>query len=143
MDHQEEENSESGLFDGYQDTQKEILAIEIRKTKIKLFTIAVVIFGFDLLALLTINLVNATTLLIIAIVPLIMVGLAFLAIKEPLLAMIVAAVIIVGLWIYVIAKTGSQVAITGWLQKAILVYLLIAGFQNAREAQRIKKELNT
>ena len=70
-----------------------------------------------------------------------MVGLAFLAMKEPLLTMIIAALIIVAVWIYIIAMNGSQAAITGWLGKAILVYLLIAGFQSAREAQRIKKEL--
>jgi hypothetical protein len=138
---EEEENIVAGLYDGYQDTQKEILEIEIRKTKNKLFTIAAVVFGFDLLALLAVNLVTADTLLYIAIVPAIMVGLAFLAMKEPMLAMIIAALIIVGIWIYIIAKTGSQAALTGWLGKAILVYLLIAGFQNAREAQRIKKEL--
>ncbi len=139
----EEENIVSALYDGYQDTQKEILEIEIRKTKTKLFTIAAVVFGFDLLALLAVNLVTADTLLYIAIVPAIMVGLAFLAMKEPMLAMIIAALIIVGIWIYIIAMTGSQAALTGWLGKAILVYLLIAGFQNAREAQRIKKELKT
>jgi hypothetical protein len=137
----EEENIVSGLYDGYQDTQKEILEIEIRKTKNKLFTIAAVVFGFDLLALLAANLVDANTLLYIAIIPAIMIGLAFLAMKEPMLAMIIAALIIVAVWIYIIAMTGSRAAITGWLGKAILVYLLIAGFQSAREAQRIKKEL--
>jgi hypothetical protein len=137
----EEENIVSGLYDGYQDTQKEILEIEIRKTKNKLFTIAAVVFGFDLLALLAANLVDANTLLYIAIIPAIMIGLAFLAMKEPMLAMIIAALIIVAVWIYIIAMTGSRAAITGWLGKAILVYLLIAGLQSAREAQRIKKEL--
>ena len=137
----EEENIVAGLYDGYQDTQKEILEIEIRKTKNKLFTIAAVVFGFDLLALLAANVVNTDTILYIAIIPAIMVGLAFLAMKEPLLTMIIAALIIVAVWIYIIAMNGSQAAITGWLGKAILVYLLIAGFQSAREAQRIKKEL--
>ena len=32
-------------------------------------------------------------------------------------------------------------AISGWLGKTIVIYLLIAGFQSAREAIRIKKEL--
>jgi hypothetical protein len=140
---QEDEHIVSGIYDGYQDTQKEILEIEIRKTRTKLFTIAAVVFIFDLLALLAINLLTARTLLIISVVPVIMVGLAFLAMKEPMLAMIIAAVIIVGIWIYIISKTGGQGAVSGWLAKAILIYLLIAGFQNAREAQRIKKELQT
>jgi hypothetical protein len=31
--------------------------------------------------------------------------------------------------------------LAGWLGKAIIIYLVIAGFQNATEAKRIKKEL--
>lgn len=141
MEQREEDNIVSGLYDGYQDTQKEILTIEIRKTKIKLLIIAAVVFAFDLIAVLAINLVNIDTLLYISIVPIILVGLAFLSLKEPMLAMILAALIIVGIWVYVIAITGSRAALTGWLGKAILVYLLIAGFQSAVEAQRLKKEL--
>ncbi len=140
-EHKEEENIVSGIYDGYQDTQKEILAIEIRKTRNKLFTIAAVIFLFDLLALLAVDLVTADTILYIAVVPAVLVGLAFLALKEPMLAMVIAAIIIVGIWIYIIAITDGGGAVSGWLGKAILVYLLIAGFQNAREAHRIKKEL--
>lgn len=137
-----EENVVSGLYDNYNETQREILGIEIRKTRNKLFSIAVVIFVLDLIALTMINAVIAETLLWIIIVPVIMVALAFLSMKEPLLAMVIATVIIVGLWVVAIARTGGMAAISGWLGKALIIYLLIAGFQNAREAQRIKKELN-
>ena len=75
-----------GIMDSYADTQKEILVMETRKTRNKLFIIAAVILISDLLALFMANAVNATTLLVIGIVPLVFVGLAFLAIKEPLLA---------------------------------------------------------
>jgi hypothetical protein len=132
-----EENVVSGLYDNYTETQKEILAIEIRKTRNKLITVAVVIFVFDLLALLIANALLHETLVI----PLILTGLAFLAVKEPLAAMIIASVIIVGIWVYTIIVTGGVAAISGWIGKAIIIYLLIAGFQNAREATRIKREL--
>jgi hypothetical protein len=138
---QQEENIVSGLYDGYNDTQKEILEIEIRKTRNKLFTLAAIIFVSDLLGLAMVNAVNATSLLIIAVVPVVYIGLAFLALKEPLLAMIVAAIIILAIWIYTISRLGGAAAISGWLVKAIVVYMMIAGFQNAKEAQRIKKEL--
>lgn len=81
------------------------------------------------------------TILIIAVIPAALTGLAFLANKEPLTAMIIAAVIIVGLWVYSIVITGGKAAIMGWLIKAVIVYLILAGFQHAREAARIKKEL--
>ena len=77
-----------GLMDDYSTTQKEVLAMETRKTSNKLFTIAFILFISDLIALVTVNAVNATTLAIIAVIPLIIAGLAILSLKEPLLAMI-------------------------------------------------------
>ena len=135
-------NVVSGLYDNYNETQREILAIEIKKTRNKLFTIAIVILILDFLAMMmAYKGVESEMLLYIIIVPLIVVGLAFLAIKEPIVAIVITAIIIIGLWILAAVQTGGRAAITGWIGKAIIVYLLIAGFQSAREAQRIKKEL--
>jgi hypothetical protein len=131
----------SDLYENYSETQKEILAIEIRKTRIKLFTIAGVIFLFDFLAIYMANTFTLPVFLWILIFPVIIAGLAFLATKEPLTAMIICAVIIIGLWLYAIITTGGRAALTGWFGKALIIYLIFAGFQNAREANRIKNEL--
>lgn len=128
-------------MDSYADTQKEILAIETRKTRNKLFIIAAVILISDLLALFMANAVNATTLLVIMIVPLVFVGLAFLAIKEPLLAMILGASVIVALWVFMFVQFGNPSLISGLLVKAVLITLAISGFQNAIEANRVRKEM--
>jgi hypothetical protein len=130
-----------GIMDSYADTQKEILAIETRKTRNKLFIIAAVILISDLLALFMANAVNATTLLVIGIVPLVFVGLAFLAIKEPLLAMILGAAVIVALWVFMFVQFGNPSLISGLLVKAVLITLAISGFQNAIEANKVRKEM--
>ena len=140
-DNRNESNVVSEQYDNYKEVQKEILSIEIRKTRNKLISIAIVIFAFDLLVLLMANLATAKTLLIILIVPAIITGLAFLSVKEPMTAMIIAAVLIIGLWVYMIILSGGKAAVSGWIGKAIIVYLLLAGFQNAREAAKIKGEL--
>jgi len=137
----QEENVVSDIYDNYHETQKEIYDMETRKTRNKLFTLAVLIFAMDFIALNIINAVNFQTLIIIAIVPVLFIGLAFLAFKEPLMSMIIATVVIVGFWAYAAIQSEGRSAISGWLIKAVVVYLIIAGFQNAREAQRIKKEL--
>jgi hypothetical protein len=137
----QEENVVSDIYDNYHETQKEIYDMETRKTRNKLFTLAVLIFAMDFIALNIINAVNFQTLIIIAIVPVLFIGLAFLALKEPLMSMIIATVVIVGFWAYAAIQSEGRSAISGWLIKAVVVYLIIAGFQNAREAQRIKKEL--
>ncbi len=137
----QEENIVSGLYDNYQETQKEILEIELRKTRTKLFTLSAVVFGSDLLALVATDALNISTLIVILVIPVLLLGLGFLAGKEPLLSMIIAAVVIGGIWVYAAIVTGGMAAISGWLVKAIIVYLAIAGFQSAVEAQKIKKEL--
>jgi len=131
----------SGIMDSYSDTQKEILAIETKKTRNKLFIIAAVILISDLLALFMANAVNATTLLAIGIVPLIFVGLAFLATKEPLLAMILGAAMIVALWVFMFVQFGNRSLISGLLVKAVMVTLVISGFRNAIEANNVRKEM--
>jgi len=139
----QEENIVSGIYDNYQETQREILEIEIKKTRNKLFTLAAIFFISDLLQLTASNAVNLNTLIIIAVIPLFFVGLAFLALKEPMLSMVLCAVIIGGIWIYVAVITGGMAAISGIIVKGIVVYLVIAGFQSAIEAQKIKKELKS
>ena len=128
-------------MDSYADTQKEILVIETRKTRNKLFIIAAVILISDLLALFMANAVNATTLVVIGIVPLVFVGLAILALKEPLLAMILGAAVIVALWLFMFVQFGNPSLISGLLVKAVLITLVISGFQNAIEANRVRKEM--
>jgi hypothetical protein len=135
------ENIVSEQYDNYTDTQKEVFAIEIRKTRNKLISIAIVIFVFDLLALLIGNALSLQTFLGILVIPVIISGLALLAVKEPLVAMIIASVIIVGIWAYTIIVIGGSAVVSGWIGKAIIIYLIIAGFQHAVEATRIKKEL--
>lgn len=135
-------NTDSNIFDNHFETQKEILAIEIRKTKNILITLAVIVFGSDLLALVIANAVILTTLLIILIVPLLLFGLSLLASKEPMTAMVAAIIIMLGIWTYTIVVTNGSAAVTGWLIKAVIIYFLIAGYGHAKEANRIKKELN-
>jgi len=135
------EQLSGGIMDSYSDTQKEILAIETRKTRNKLFIIAAVIMISDLLALFMANAFNAATLLAIGIVPLIFVGLALLATKEPLLAMVLGAAMIVALWVFMFVQFGNRSLISGLLVKAVLITLVFSGFQNAIEANKVRKEM--
>jgi hypothetical protein len=141
MSNDQRENIVAELYDGYSSTQKVILETEKKRTRNKLITLAILIFAMDLLGLAVMNAITAPNMLIIAVIPVIFIGLAFLAMKEPLLAMIIASVILLAAWIYTIVIVGSGAAVTGWLTKALAVYLILAGFQSAREANRIRKEL--
>jgi type III secretory pathway component EscU len=136
-----EQTSSGDLFDSDRSTQLEIYGIMTRKTRKSLFSIAAVIFVSDLLSLAIANLIVLQTMLVIMIIPALIVALGFLAAKEPLVSMILAAIIVLAVWVYSIVLLGAQAALMGWLIKAIVVYLIIAGFGHATEAARIKKEL--
>ena len=138
---QQPDSDVSGYYENYSETQKEVLAIEIRKTRNNLFISAAVLLVSGFLGLAMLNVFNLVTILAVSVIPIILTGLGFLANKEPFTAIIIAAVVFIGEWIYSIVITGGRAAIMGWLVRAIVIYLLIAGLQHAKEAMRIKKEL--
>jgi hypothetical protein len=138
---QQPDSDVSGYYENYSETQKEVLAIEIRKTRNNLFIAAAVLLVSGFLGLAMLSAFNVVTIIAVSVIPLILAGLGFLANKEPLTAIIIAATVFLGEWIYTIAITGGRGAIMGWLVRAIVIYMLIAGLQHAKEAMRIKKEL--
>jgi hypothetical protein len=137
------ENIVADIYDGYNDTQREILAIEIRKTRNKLFTIAAVLLVFNLLAVMISGVPLSYVIGDILLFPVIFVGLGFLATKEPLVAIALGFLIMIGFWLYIAFALDISFLLKGWLGKAIIIYLLFAGLQNAREAHRIRQELKT
>ena len=98
-------------------------------------------FVFNMIALLSIDLVNAESLMRIAVLPVIVAGLGFLANKEPFAALLLTALIIFAFWIYVVVLLGPVAIMSGWLGKLVILYLLMAGLQNARETRRIRNKL--
>ena len=125
----------------YQTTQRDIYNILIRKVRNRLFWVAVCFLASDLLALAILDAISAETVGASLIVPVIIAGLGFLALKEPLLATVVATMVIVGVWIYIIAIIGARGAMSGWLVRAITIFLVLSAFREASEAIKIRKEL--
>jgi len=129
------------IFDNYNEINRDTYLTETRRVKSRLLSIAVILFLSDVFGLLISDMLTFQLLLWSLFIPCIIASLAFLGVKEPLAAMIIATVIIAALWIYIIAVLGARGAIAGFLVKIIVIYLLISGFKSAKEAQRAKKEL--
>ena len=130
-----------GLFDTDKEMLREIYQIEIRSIRNKLLTIAGVILLFDILALLMADAMVPEAILVVLVIPALYTGLAFLALKEPMTAVIIGIVLIAGIWIYQAVTMGAIALFSGWLAKAIIIYLLLAAFRAAKEASRVKKQL--
>lgn len=137
---EQQEHIVSGIVENYDQTQREIYAIEVGKLAVKLFSMAAIVFVSDLLGLVILRSVNGASLLIILVVPVLLTALGFLCRKEPLLSMILCALAFVGVWGYSFYMVGGAFLFKGWLIKALLIYMIFAGFQNATVAQRIRKE---
>jgi hypothetical protein len=72
----------------------------------------------------------------------IFVGLAFLTSKKPLTAILIALALFIALWILDVAVIGLQQIYRGILVRGIIIYFLITGIKHAREAERIRKQMN-
>jgi len=131
----------SGIYDGYTDTQRELLAIETRKTSYKLFTIAAVLLVFNILAVGIAGIPISYVLFAVFLFPVIFTVLGILAFKEPFLAIVLGLLVMFGYWIYIAITIDTRTLLQGWLGKAIIIYLLFAGLQNGKEAHRIRREL--
>jgi hypothetical protein len=131
----------SNYYDEYKQNQEYILKLESRKVRNSIFIVAALLFGSEFLGLMMANLVTVTNTLASAIIPLILVGIGFLALRLPLLAIILATLVFAGLIVLTIVLLGGAGAISGLLVKAIVIYFLVAGFQSARQAELARKEV--
>ncbi len=135
------EDSIGEYYDNYKQTQLELISVYSKKTRNAIFTIAGLWLASELLGLAMANVFTMQAILSVSLVPAILIAVAFLAMKQPLVAIILAAFVFVGVWTLTIMIFGGVGAISGLLIKAIIIYFFIAGFQSAREVTRIRKEL--
>lgn len=131
----------AGLFDLEQDTLREIQEIETKKTRKRLLILAAVIFGADLLGMIRADMLDVDTLILCLVVPAIMVGLAFLAMKEPVTAVVIAILVLAATFTLAAVQFGARALISGFLVKAIIISLLISAYQSANEARKTKRQL--
>lgn len=128
-------------YDRYRETQEYILQVETRKTRNMLLILAALYLLMNIIAVTQVGASISDYWLEVLLVPAILTGFGFLAIKEPLVAVILAILLVFGLWIYSIYIFGTRAIIVGWLWKGITIYLLIASVQHAKLAHKIKREL--
>lgn len=130
----------SGYYDDYKQTQEEIFRLDAIKVRNAIFWIGGLLFASDLLGLAMANLIVAENILYALLFPAIFIAFGFLALKQPMIS-IVLSIVLFGIIIFITIKAfGSRAAINGILIKAIIVYLLISGFQSAKSAEQAKKE---
>jgi hypothetical protein len=89
-----QEGSIGDYYDNYKQTQAELILVYSRKTKNAIFAIAGISLVSELLGLAMANVFTSQVLLSISLVPAILIAAGFFALKQPLAAIIVAAVVL-------------------------------------------------
>jgi hypothetical protein len=135
------ENSILEPYEGYKETQIEVAAIHTRKVRNAMFYIAGLLLISDFLGLAIANRFELVLLISIFIFPVIFIGIGFLALKQPMIAVIAAALVFIFILILQIVVSGGFGAISGLILKGIVVYLIISAYQSTKEVQKAKKEI--
>jgi hypothetical protein len=131
----------SGYYDDYKQTQAEIFQRESKRARNSILTVAILLFASDMLGLAIANLITGQTIAYALLFPAIFTAMAFLAIKQPMLAVIIAIIVFAGIIIVSVLAYGGRGAISSIIVKAIIVYFLLAAFQSAKVAERARKEM--
>ena len=136
------QNVISDYYEGYQKLELQSAENQLRKTRNAIFAIAIILFISDLITMGISDTFDITTLMVSLVIAAIFVGLAFLTKKKPLTAILIALTLFIALWIFTIAVVGPQQIYRGILVRGIIIYFLITGIKHAREAERIRKQMN-
>ena len=103
---------------------------------------ATLLFISDLITMTVSNTFDITALMISLAIAAVFVGLAFLTKKKPLTAILIALALFIALWVLTIIVLGQQQIYRGILVRGIIIYFLVTGIKHAREAERIRKQMN-
>jgi hypothetical protein len=132
----------SSYYDDYQQLELQSAQSKVRKARNALFVVAVI----TLIATLTIYFSQQDydpASIIISLASAVTFGiLGFFTKKQPFTSIIIGLIIYVGFWIINIALEGPEHLFRGLLIKGIIIYFLVTGLKHAREAERLRKEIN-
>ena len=127
--------------DYFRETQADILEHESGKTRQTLLIIAAILFASDLLALSMAHLLTPVTLATALVVPVIFAGLAILSKSRPKPAMLLASVLLGIIILMTLFLTGIGSIVSGFLVKGVIVYLVIKGWNHAKDAEEARSNL--
>jgi hypothetical protein len=132
----------SDYYQGYQQLELESAETQVKKARNALFVVAGLTLVVNLIQLGGMDQLTIIPVAFVLLITAIFAGLGFLTKKQPFTAIIIGLVVYVGLWILDIAVLGAEEIGKGIIFKAAIVYFLIRGLKHARDAEKLRKEIN-
>jgi flagellar biosynthesis protein FliP len=140
--HEPNQNIISDYYERYQKLELQSAENQLKKTKNAIFAIAALLVIGNLITMAASDTFTVTAFVISLAIAAIFVGLAFLTSKKPLTVILISLALFIALWILDVAVIGLQQIYRGILVRGIIIYFLITGIKHAREAERIRKQMN-
>ena len=128
-------------YEGYKQTQIEVLAIHHKKLRNNFFIIGLVFLSADMIGMAVSNNVASTVIAASLLMPILYAGLAFLSLKQTMMAVIIAVVLFALVLILQVLVNGAGALLSGWIFKAVLVYLHISAYRYANDIRTTEKEI--
>jgi hypothetical protein len=132
----------SEQYDDHMQLAEDTMKSDSKKACILLFVAAVVALGFDLIAIFSLHIPIALAWLNIAVVPVGLIALGLLAIKESMVAVVVAALLVFVFWIFNLFTLSPIVIVNGFIPKGIVIALLFGAYMFANFAMKEKRDLS-
>jgi uncharacterized membrane-anchored protein len=133
---------ESVFYTGYEiEVLKDNRAHSLKKLRNNLLVIAAMFLVSDVLALIRTDSFGSIALLYALVFPVFFTGLAFLSSKSPYAALTIAIILLVAVVALNAYQLGAASLFSGWIWKVVVVYLMIASFRHAKEAEEARKKL--
>jgi hypothetical protein len=128
-------------YEGYKETQIELLAIYHKKLRNNLLVTGLIFLIADCIAMAVSGNANIETILGSLLFPLLYTGLAFLSLKAEMPAVIGAVLMLLLFFALTVIINGPASLFGGWIFKAVLVYNHIASFRYANDIKKVKEEI--
>ncbi|RYY59668.1 MAG: hypothetical protein EOO12_16000 [Chitinophagaceae bacterium] len=127
--------------EGNREVQEHIWNTERRRTRNRIWFIALAFLAADLLALGIAGHLTGPSLLASLLVPGLLLATGFWALANPLPAIVTVTVLVLAIFGYQFYLSGWGSLLSGLLVKGLLAGLLIAGWKSARDAEGARRQI--
>jgi hypothetical protein len=146
MSDADKNESESSIiseqYDHHKELAEEMMKSDSKKTGLLLFITAFIILGIDLWAVFSLEVPIAMVWMSLFLVPVGLIGLGLLAIKEPMVAVVIAALLVGVFWIFNLFPLSPIVIVSGLIPKGVVIIVLFGAFMFANFAMKEKRDLS-
>lgn len=132
----------SDYVEGYHQLELQSAETQLKKTRNAIYVVAALILAGNLIIMAISGTFTMLGVIIVLVMAGVFAGLSLFTKKQPLTAVIIALILYAGLWIFDIIQLGPEMIYKGIVVKGIILYYLITGIKHAREAERLRREIN-